>query len=101
IASWQTGTPFSVYNGASNADNAGLGNGVAANAGAGQSYADVISDPNKNIPNFDPASGFGQCVANPNAFANPVGLTLGNAGRNLLRNPGRWNIDMALFKHFP
>jgi hypothetical protein len=95
----QTGTPFSAYNGLLG-DNAGLGNGVAANAGAGQSYADVISDPHQNIPQFDPSSGFGKFVANPNAFANPVGLTLGNAGRNSLRNPGRWNIDMALFKHF-
>jgi hypothetical protein len=100
IGAWQTGTPFSAYNGAANPDNAGLGNGVASSAGAGQSYADVISNPNQNIPQFDPASGFGPFIANPNAFANPVGLTLGDAGRNSLRNPGHWNIDMALFKHF-
>jgi hypothetical protein len=100
IGLWQTGTPFSAYNGILG-DNAGLGNGVTANAGAGQSYADVISNPNQNIPRYDPASGFGPFIANPNAFANPVGLTLGDAGRNSLRNPGHWNIDMALFKHFP
>jgi hypothetical protein len=101
IAAWQTGTPFSVYNGANNGDNAGLGNGVASNAGAGQSYADVISDPHKNIPQFDPSSGFGPFIANPNAFAAPIGLTLGNSGRSFLRNPGHWNIDMALYKRFP
>ena len=101
IGNWQTGTPFSAYNGASTPDNAGLGNGVASNAGAGQSFADVISNPYQNIPQFDPASGFGPFIANPNAFAQPVGLTLGNSGRNFLRNPGHWNIDMALFKHFP
>jgi hypothetical protein len=101
IGAWQTGTPFSAYNGAANPDNAGLGNGVSSGAGAGQSYADVISSPSQNIPQFDPASGFGHFIANPNAFANPVGLTLGDAGRNSLRNPGHWNIDMALFKHFP
>jgi hypothetical protein len=100
IGLWQTGTPFSAYNGILG-DNAGLGNGVTANAGAGQSYADVISDPHQNVPRYDPASGFGPFIANPNAFANPIGLTLGDAGRNSLRNPGRWNIDMALFKHFP
>jgi len=99
IGMWQTGTPFSAYNGIYG-DNAGLGNGVTANAGAGQSYADVISDPHANIPQFDPSSGFGPYVANPNAFADPVGLTLGNSGRNLLRNPGHWNIDMAMYKHF-
>ena len=99
IGTWQTGTPFSAYNG-DFGDNAGLGNGVAGNAGAGQSYADVISNPHQNIPQFDPASGFGHFIANPNAFADPQGLTLGNSGRNFLRNPGHWNIDMALFKHF-
>jgi len=89
-----------VYNGAANPDNAGLGNGVASGAGAGQSYADVISDPHQNVPQFDPASGFGPFIANPNAFVAPRGLTLGDSGRNFLRNPGHWNIDMALFKHF-
>jgi Carboxypeptidase regulatory-like domain len=100
IAGWQTGTPFSVYNGAGNPDNAGLGNGVASGAGAGQSYADLVSNPHQNVPRFDPASGFGPFIANPNAFASPVGLTLGDTGRNFLRNPGHWNIDMAVFKHF-
>jgi hypothetical protein len=100
IGGWQTGTPFSAYNGILG-DNAGLGNGVASSAGAGQSYADVISNPHQNIPQFDPASGFGYFIANPNAFANPIGLTLGDSGRNSLRNPGHWNIDMAVFKHFP
>jgi hypothetical protein len=101
IGAWETGTPFSVYNGAANPDNAGLGNGVASSAGAGQSYANVISNPYQGVPQFSPATGFGPFIANPNAFAAPVGLTLGDTGRNFLRNPGHWNIDMALFKHFP
>ena len=100
IGTWQTGTPFSAYNGAANPDNAGLANGVSSSAGAGQSYADLVGNPFANIPVFSPASGFGPFIANPNAFANPVGLTLGDSGRNFLRNPGHWNIDMALFKHF-
>lgn len=101
IGNWQTGTPFSVYNGAANPDNAGLGNGVASSAGAGQSYANVISNPYQNIPQAIGGTGFGPYIANPNAFAAPIGLTLGDTGRNFLRNPGHWNIDMALFKHFP
>ena len=100
IGLWQTGTPFSVYNGILG-DNAGLGNGVASNAGAGQSYADVITNPYQDIPQFNHASGFGPFIANPAAYADPIGLTLGDSGRNSLRNPGHWNIDMALFKHFP
>ena len=100
IANWQTGTPFSVYNGAANPDNAGLANGVSSGAGSGQSYADVISDPHQNVPQFDPASGFGPFIANPDAFTTPRGLTLGDTARNFLRNPSRWNFDMALFKRF-
>jgi hypothetical protein len=100
IFGWQTGTPFSVYNIASTPDNAGLGNGVASNAGASQSYADVVSDPHQNVPHLSAPNGFGPFVANPSAFAQPVGLTLGDAGRNSLRNPSHWNIDMALFKRF-
>ncbi len=30
----------------------------------------------------------------------PTGLTFGDAGRNILRNPWRTNFDMALLKHF-
>ena len=97
---WQTGTPFSVYNIASTPDNAGLGNGVASNAGASQSYADVISDPHQNVPQLSAPNGFGPFVANPIAFTQPIGLTLGDAGRNSLRNPAHWNLDMALFKRF-
>jgi len=100
IAGWQTGTPFSVYNSSDFGDPAGLANGVSSGAGAGQSYADVISDPHQNVPRFDPASGLGPFIANPDAFVAPTGLTLGDTGRNFLRNPGHWNIDMALFKHF-
>ena len=76
------------------------GNGVSSGAGAGQSYADVISDPHQNVPQFDPASGFGPFIANPDAFTTPEGLTLGDTARNFLRNPSRWNFDMALFKRF-
>jgi hypothetical protein len=36
---------------------------------------------------------------NPAAFAIPVNGTWGNAGRNLVRAPGLWQIDTALTKH--
>ena len=99
ITTYQTGTPFSAYYGVFS-DNAGIANTAAGNQVPAQSYADIIGDPFKNIPPFDPASGFGPFVANPNAFAAPRGLTLGNAGRNNLFNPSHTNFDMALFKHF-
>lgn len=36
----------------------------------------------------------------PSAFASPALYTYGNAGRNILFGPGRWNWDMSLFKNF-
>lgn len=37
---------------------------------------------------------------NPAAFGSPAAFTYGNAGRNILFGPGRWNWDMSLFKNF-
>jgi hypothetical protein len=39
-------------------------------------------------------------LLNPAAFIAPRGLTFGNAGRNSLNNPHRWNMDVSLLKHF-
>ena len=76
-------------------DNAGVNNGV----GFG-SYPDLVGDPHSNIPATPPGSSFGPAYGNPGAFVAPVGLTFGDAGRNILRNPRQTNFDMALFKHF-
>ena len=97
IASFSTGTPFSVTNGANFPDNAGVGNGVGT-----ASYPDLIGNPKSGIPpSTDVSSGsYAAFLYNPGAFAAPQGLTFGNAGRNILRNPNRTNFDMALFKHF-
>jgi hypothetical protein len=98
----QTGTPFSVYNEGvfATADNAGVGNAFAT---AG-SYPDLIGNPNQGVassPLAGSLSGYGPLLYNPGAFGVPTGLTFGDAGRNILRNPRRTNFDMALLKHFP
>ena len=101
ITLFQTGTPFSIINGGSSTgisvlDNAGVANGT----GAG-SYPDVIGDPYKHAPyGGDNPESFGPILGNPAAFAAPVGLTFGDAGRNFMRNPDRLNFDTALLKHF-
>jgi hypothetical protein len=101
ITVFQSGTPFSVYNGGSPNgisvfDNAGSGNGLFAG-----SYVDIVGDPYSNIPKGGQnAKSFGPLLANPNAFAAPRGLTFGGAGRNTLNNPHRTNFDIALLKHF-
>lgn len=95
LVTFQTGTPFSVTNGAFG-DNAGVGNGV----GTG-SYVDVIGDPHAAPALTNTLGVPGPLLFNAAAFAEPTGLTFGNSGRNILNNPSRTNFDMGLFKRFP
>jgi len=95
ITMFQTGTPFSVTNATAFGDNAGVANAV----GTG-SYADLIGDPDSASPTKFVEGIPGPLLFNPAAFAAPRGLTFGNSGRNLLRNPRRASFDVALFKHF-
>jgi hypothetical protein len=95
LVTFQTGTPFSVTNGAIG-DNAGVGNGV----GTG-SYVDVVGDPHSSPSQKNTDGVIGPLLFNPGAFAEPTGLTFGNSGRNILNNPSRTNFDMGLFKRFP
>src|SRR5262249_31682621 len=98
ITIYQSGTPFSVINGASTSysvlDNAGVANGT----GAG-SYPDIGGDPYGARPaGGNNGLSFGPILLNPGAFVAPRGLTFGDAGRNALKNPRRWNFDMSLLK---
>jgi hypothetical protein len=101
ITTFQSGTPFSIINGASGngisvLDNAGVANGTAAG-----SYPDVVGDPHAAPPaGANNSHSFGPVLANPAAFVAPEGLTFGDSGRNFLNNPSRLNFDMALLKHF-
>jgi hypothetical protein len=101
ITTIQTGSPFTVINGGGGtlstpSDNAGVANGIGTTA----SYPDLIGNPHSNIPVTPPGSSYGPSYGNPAVFVAPVGLTFGDAGRNILRNPRQTNFDMALFKHF-
>jgi hypothetical protein len=99
ITTVQTGTPYSVTNAGADSvpgDNAGVANGV----GTG-SWPDLIGDPNAVPAGSGAAGGFGPLFSNPAAFAAPRGLTFGDAGRNIARNPRQTNFDMGLYKHFP
>jgi hypothetical protein len=91
----QTGTPFSVTNGTTYGDNAGVGNGV----GTG-SRADIIGNPGSGFTaNQDPGTR-GPLEYNPAAYATPIGLTFGNVGRNTLNLPRRVNFDFGAYKRF-
>ena len=98
---YETGIPFTVVNngsptGLSTLDNAGVANGV----GSG-SYPDLsgISAHSLRPVGGTNSKSFGPLLLNPAAFIAPRGLTFGNAGRNSLNNPSRWNWDFALLKH--
>jgi hypothetical protein len=91
----QTGTPFSVTNGTTFGDNAGVANG----AGTG-SRADLVGKPGSGFtPNQAPGTR-GPLEYNPAAYATPTGLTFGNVGRNTLNLPRRVNFDFGTYKRF-
>jgi hypothetical protein len=101
ITLFESGIPFTVVNGGSpqgvgTLDNAGVANGT----GSG-SYPDLsgISVHSARPVGGNNSKSVGPLLLNPAAFAAPRGLTFGNAGRNVLNNPRRWNTDASLLKH--
>jgi hypothetical protein len=91
----QSGLPFSVTNGTTYADNAGVGNGV----GTG-SRPDLVGNPYASLPQTEFPDVRGPVIYNPAAFGLPTGLTFGNVGRDTLNYPGRLNFDAGAFKRF-
>ncbi|HSK11159.1 MAG TPA: hypothetical protein VK911_16370 [Vicinamibacterales bacterium] len=87
----RSGTPFSVTR---TNDIAGVGDG-----GNGQPV-DLVGDPasgaNQEFSNGKDDNYF----FNPAAFANAAAGRFGNSTRNILRNPGDQQWDIALFKNF-
>jgi hypothetical protein len=93
----RSGTPFSITR---TDDIAGVGEGSNGQP------VDVVGDINANS-NGKFSGGVVNGVAtdqnfvfNPAAFASPKAGTFGNETRNLLRNPGDMQWDIALFKNF-
>jgi len=82
IALFQTGTPFSIGGGP---DNLGYGGGTSNRA----NLVAPVTYPKTREAWFSKAS-----------FAKPGPLQWGNLQRNYLRNPGRNNWNMSLFKQF-
>jgi carboxypeptidase family protein len=93
----RSGTPFSITR---TDDIAGVGEGSNGQP------VDVVGDINANS-NGEFSGGVVSGVAtdqnfafNPTAFASPKAGTFGNETRNLLRNPGDMQWDIAFFKNF-
>ena len=95
-----SGPPFTVSTGGTAfPDNAGLASGIG---GAVQSFPALVANPNSVTAAQRAAYAgiFGVLDYNPDAYAQPVGLTYGNSGRNEINLPGRLNFDFGLFKRF-
>ena len=96
LTGFQTGTPFSITNNSTFADNAGTGNTITPV----QSYPDLVGPLHGAVAVKHPTGVPGPRLYNSDAFAQPTGLTYGDAGRNILNLPSRTNFDMGLFKSF-
>ena len=97
IETFSTGVPITITNATTYGDNAGVGNGV----GTG-SFPDRIGNPMSGIPAANQVSSpsYAKFDFNPGVFTLPQGLTFGDPGRNIARDPHRLNFDMGVFKHF-
>ncbi len=103
VGNWQvngiftahSGPPFNVYFGAS--DWANTGNVSWAQ----YERADLVGDPNSgSCPNGSHVK-TPSCWFNTSAFAVPAQYTYGNSGRDSMRSPGFWNVDLSIFRQFP
>ena len=90
ILSWQSGTPFTVYSGV---DNSFSGVGADRADFTGTDISQAKLDPNRSH------SQLVNEYFNTSYFVpNTVG-TFGNTGKNILRGPGLFNTDLAVFKN--
>jgi hypothetical protein len=87
----RTGVPFSITR---TNDIAGVGDG-----GNGQPV-NIVGDPSAGTNQKFSSGTDTNFFFNPAAFANPAAGTYGNSTRNILRNPGDQQWDIALFKNF-
>ena len=89
----QSGTPFSITR---TNDIAGVGEG--SNGQPVDLVGDMMQGANGQ---FSLGTGLDTNFAfNPAAFANPAAGKFGNSTRNILRNPGAQQWDIAIFKNF-
>ncbi len=83
IETFESGLPFSP----------GMGDTSTLNSDCCSLRPDIIGSPGVSDPNRN-------LWFNPAAFAAPGQYLFGNAGRNILRGPGLYRVDLSLMKSF-
>jgi outer membrane receptor protein involved in Fe transport len=89
---WQLNTILSLYSGLPFTVVSGTDRSVS---GIGNDYANIIGDPSRPAGVSQIAEYF-----NTAAFAPATTGTFGNVGRNTLRGPAYFDIDLSIFKNF-
>jgi hypothetical protein len=89
VGQFQSGSPFSVT---TTEDIAGIG------AGSGNQFYNMVGDP-KNVERTEFTNS--AIWFNKDAFARPAAGTYGIQPRNSLRNPGFWELHLAVRRSFP
>ncbi len=77
----ETGTPYTPF----------IGNNASLNSDCCTLRPNLVGNP--NVSNQGRTAWF-----NPAAFATPALYVFGNSGRNILRNPGLFRVDLSLMK---
>jgi hypothetical protein len=91
LGDWQLNGVFAAFNGRPFTVSAAQG---ALNAPGNTQTADQVKPTVQRLGGI----GAGKPFYDPSAFAAPVGVRYGTSGRNLLRGPGRVNLDLGLFR---
>ncbi len=91
VNNWQLNSIISARSGSAFSVTAGRDRSLT---GVNRDHADLIGDP--KLENWTINEYF-----NRDAFALPALGTVGTAGRNFLRGPARWGVDLSVFKDIP
>lgn len=89
IWNWQSGFPFSITSGSDN-----------SRSGINQDRADLIGSESPTLPSDRPKDDWLDRYFNTDAFAPNALGTFGDSGRNIIRGPRSFNIDVSLQKQF-
>jgi len=93
VKDWSVNGVFSAFSGTPITVTA---SGASLNAPGNTQYADTVGTPNKTgdigsaTPYYDTS-----------AWAPVTEVRPGNTGRNSVRGPGWWNVDLSIFRRFP